>query len=325
MEKKNTKNTKSTKKTTTKRNNTKKTITKKETKKKTRKGFTLIELLAVIIILGVLMIIAIPAVTSYINNSRKSSYISSAKNIISGARTLVNQGRLEMYDTNTTYYIPVSFIKSENGTRSPYGDFTQAYIGVIYTGKGYNYFWISNDTAHQGIKTVTAMDKLDNELIESDLNDLDIRQTVETTGILGREKILILGENGSWEEARSAIQITDGAGGIQGITAKFKLNDTYFDFDPGMTWLDWINSEYNTIYAMHQEDLDLIYTTYDGYACNYLSSIYNYYVIANNNTPVKSSDVINRNYNYVNEWDSCFYSNTSGTYSSCMYGINSAC
>ena len=188
-----------------KKTTVKKVASKKPaTKKKTKKGFTLIELLAVIIILGVLMIIAIPAVTSYISNSRKSSYISSAKNIISGARTLVNQGNLGMYDTNTTYYIPASFIKSENGTRSPYGDFTQAYIGVIYTGKGYNYFWISNDTARQGIKNVTAMDKLDNELIESNLNDLDIRTTVETTGIEGRSKILILDTNGNWEEERTA-------------------------------------------------------------------------------------------------------------------------
>ena len=39
-------------------------------KKTNKKGFTLIELLAVIIILGVLMIIAIPSVTQYISNSR---------------------------------------------------------------------------------------------------------------------------------------------------------------------------------------------------------------------------------------------------------------
>ena len=42
---------------------------------KDKNGFTLIELLAVIIILGILMIIAIPSVTRYISDSRKASYI----------------------------------------------------------------------------------------------------------------------------------------------------------------------------------------------------------------------------------------------------------
>ena len=72
---------------------------------KKEKGFTLIELLAVIIILGILMIIAIPSVTSYINNSRKSAYVDTAKEIISGARNLVNEGKIEMFSTDTTYYI----------------------------------------------------------------------------------------------------------------------------------------------------------------------------------------------------------------------------
>ena len=198
MEKKNNKkNTKTTTKSTDK-----KVLRNKKTNKKKVKGFTLIELLAVIIILGVLMIIAIPAVTSYISNSRKSSYVTSAKEIIGGARTLVNSGRLGMYDTSVTYYIPVSMIPSENGTRSPYGDFTQAYIGVIYDGQGYKYYWISNDTAREGIPEVTAMDKLDNDSIKSDVNDIDIRETVETTGVEGRCTIMILKEDGTWEEPR---------------------------------------------------------------------------------------------------------------------------
>ena len=57
---------------------------------KNKKGFTLIELLAVIIILGILMIIAIPSVTKYISDSRKSSYVDTAKEIIAGARNAVN-------------------------------------------------------------------------------------------------------------------------------------------------------------------------------------------------------------------------------------------
>ncbi len=56
------------------------------------KGFTLIELLAVIIILGVIMLIAIPSVTRYINDSRKETYIDTAKQIVKGAIPMVNGG-----------------------------------------------------------------------------------------------------------------------------------------------------------------------------------------------------------------------------------------
>ena len=59
----------------------------KNKKEKKKRGFTLIELLAVIIILGILLVIAVPAVTKYINDSRKNSYINSAKGIINGAGT----------------------------------------------------------------------------------------------------------------------------------------------------------------------------------------------------------------------------------------------
>ena len=74
---------------------------------KKKNGFTLIELLAVIIILGVLMVIAVPAVTKYINDSRKNGYVSTAKNIVGGVRTLIHSGGLDLDDPDTTYYIDV--------------------------------------------------------------------------------------------------------------------------------------------------------------------------------------------------------------------------
>lgn len=168
---------------------------------KKKNGFTLIELLAVIIILGILMIIAIPSVTRYINDSRKSSYVDTAKEIVSGTRNKVNDGKLGMFDTSATYYIPSSYIKTENASKSPYGEFTEAYVAVIYDGKGYKYYWISVDDAGQGVKNITPVDKLDEDDIESDLTSEMIKNTVEHTVIGERNKILILDPSDeTWKE-----------------------------------------------------------------------------------------------------------------------------
>lgn len=54
--------------------------------KNDNKGFTLIELLAVIVILGVLMIIAVPMVTKYIKQAKQDAFVDTAKNYINSAR-----------------------------------------------------------------------------------------------------------------------------------------------------------------------------------------------------------------------------------------------
>ena len=193
---------KKSKKATSRKTNEKKVrkTDKKQTTKKKKKAFTLIELLAVIIILGILMIIAIPSVTSYINSSRKSAYVDTAKEIVAGARNFVNEGKLEMYDTGVTYYIKASCISTENGQKSPYGEFTESYVGVTYDGHGYNYYWVSNDTSGQGVREITPIDKLDIDKIETNINDAEIREKVEKIGIDERNKILILNDDCSdWE------------------------------------------------------------------------------------------------------------------------------
>lgn len=132
---------------------------------KNKKGFTLIELLAVIIILGVLMIIAIPSVTTYIQNSRKSAYVDTSAAYVEAVRTKVNEGKdFRLFSTVTLYLIPVgdkliggtegghSCVSVESGGQSPFSDtWDYAYVGVTYDGKGYNYYYVGQDGAGQGL------------------------------------------------------------------------------------------------------------------------------------------------------------------------------
>ena len=158
-------------------------------KKKTKTGFTLIELLAVIIILGILVLIAIPSVTKVINDSRKETYIDTVKKYVNGATILVNSGGdISFYDQNTTMYIPTYCIPTENGNKSPFGEFDPGYVVVIFTGSGYKYYWTGRDTASMGIYLSNA-DKLNEKLILTGVEVID-----NTIGIGDRDNILVIND-----------------------------------------------------------------------------------------------------------------------------------
>ena len=132
-------------------------------KKMNKKGFTLIELLAVIIILGVLMIIAIPSVTTYIQNSRKSAWVDTGVAYIKSTVNKVNEGgKLQFFKKGVLYLVPAghddehSCVPVESGGQSPFSStWNYAYVGVIYNGDGYDYYYIAEDGAGQGVPFLT--------------------------------------------------------------------------------------------------------------------------------------------------------------------------
>ena len=144
---------------------------------KNRKGFTLIELLAVIVILGVLLLVAIPSVTRYINDSRKDSYIATAKQYIRSATNMVNGGEFDVFDPTVTYYIPAKCIPLETGGQSPYGDFDRAYVVVTYDGNGFKYYWQSRDVTGMGIPKVTSADDLTRDSVEAGVKRNEVKTT----------------------------------------------------------------------------------------------------------------------------------------------------
>lgn len=124
------------------------------------------------------MLVAIPSVTAYINNSRKEAFITNAKNIVNGALIKVNSGEYDVYDVGTTYYIPATCIETETGGQSAFGgEWVNQFVVVTYNGDSFDYYYTGEDTTGMGI-FLTYNLKLNKDLILTGIKNLPINVTV---------------------------------------------------------------------------------------------------------------------------------------------------
>lgn len=145
-------------------------------KKINKKGFTLIELLAVIVILGILMLIAIPSVTKYIDKSKKETYINNAYSYIEAVRKDVIAGNLQTPNTNQVLIVKLSSIDLEKGSnKSPYGDYIddQSYVMVKNIDNNLEYYIAARDDKDYEISLTSEKSLTTNSVLKNENSTID--------------------------------------------------------------------------------------------------------------------------------------------------------
>ena len=153
------------------------------------KGFTLIELLAVIVILGVIMLIAIPSVTGYITSSRKNSFASTGANIIDAVRKYaITANGLPNYTGDKVVYRVVDengkiAVKLDSGgTKSAFGAAWIAgynYVVIEATdNNNYNYYYAGYDASGNFIP-LTPEDDLKGGVVQN-VSELSDGETIDS-------------------------------------------------------------------------------------------------------------------------------------------------
>ena len=140
---------------------------------KNNKGFTLIELLAVIIILAILLAVALPMVTKYIRNSRKDSFVTTAKEF---AGALEKDSTSELYELpiapNEVTIVSIDLVKlQKGGLKSPFnGKWVSdtSYVAIINVGTDldpvYKYYVALTDSKRYTIP-LTDSEKVSSDMI----------------------------------------------------------------------------------------------------------------------------------------------------------------
>ena len=130
-----------------------------------KRGFTLIELLAVITLIGILMLLAIPSVSSIVENFRTDSFVTNAKTYANAAKKLWtsdglycgSEPKLSSTVVDGDYYILIDttdetlFPLLESGGKSPWGNRdVKGYIRIKRSedGKKTKYYVALTDGIH---------------------------------------------------------------------------------------------------------------------------------------------------------------------------------
>ena len=118
-----------------------------------RKGFTLVELLGVIVILSIIMLIAIPNITSTLEKSKRDGYLTDAKKMISLAKYEIRKGDTEKPESGKILKISLNYLSTSDLEKDPDGveyDLDASYVLVLRQ-SGYLKYYVNLVANHGSV------------------------------------------------------------------------------------------------------------------------------------------------------------------------------
>ena len=79
-----------------------------------RKGFTLVELIAMMVVISILMVIAVPNITGIIKNNRESISVEDVNKMVGNAKTKLETGKADYPKTNECIVMTLAFIDTNS-------------------------------------------------------------------------------------------------------------------------------------------------------------------------------------------------------------------
>ena len=98
-----------------------------------RKGFTLIELLGIIVILAIIMLIAIPNITSMVERSKKDTYITDSKKMVSLTQYEIRKGNVLKPATGEVVKVKLRDLATNDVDKDPDGneyDLDKSFVAI---------------------------------------------------------------------------------------------------------------------------------------------------------------------------------------------------
>ena len=86
-----------------------------------KKGFTLVELLATVVILGIIMVVAIPNVIGILDKNRATTYVEDAKKLVARAEYALRSGKTSKLPSGQCAIFNLAFLDNNEFENGPYG------------------------------------------------------------------------------------------------------------------------------------------------------------------------------------------------------------